>query len=219
VDLVWVKDHAGTQGNERADELAGKAAERTGTQTTMSLSYIKLHISKRYNKAKEEWHAQPAHHGTEVIPPPPLKKSMQDRARNSVARVAAQIRTGHWRSAVYLKRIRKRDSDRCWLCEGEDRTPHRMSRAHVLLNCRNPRVAAARMEAWEGKSPGNVRRLLADPRWERRFVHFLELSRVGRSLADGVDEESAYASRMDTWIAWETEETAEVGVVTPRGDG
>jgi hypothetical protein len=93
-----------------------------------------------------------------------------------------------------------------------------MSRAHVLLNCRNPRVVAARAEVWEGKSPGNVRRLLADPRWERRFVHFLELSGVGRTLSDGVDEESAYASRMDTWIAWETEEATEVsGEFGPPG--
>jgi hypothetical protein len=94
-----------------------------------------------------------------------------------------------------------------------------MSRAHVLLNCRNHRVVAARAEAWEGKSPGTVRRLLADPRWEKRFVRFLELSGVGRTLADGTDEESAYAARMDTWIAWETEEVVEVERSTPRGDG
>jgi hypothetical protein len=137
---------------------------------------------------------------------------------HSIARVAAQIRTGHWRSAVYLKRIRKRDTDWCWLCEGRDKGQHRMSRAHVLLNCRNHRVVAARVEAWEGKSPGSVRRLLADPRWEKRFVRFLELSGVGRTLADGTDEESAYAARMDTWIAWETEEV-EVERSTPRGDG
>jgi hypothetical protein len=72
---------------------------------------------------------------------------------------------------------------------------------------------------WEGKNPGSVRRLLADPRWEKRFVHFLELSGVGRTLADGIDEESAYAARMDTWIAWETEDVAEVERLTPRGDG
>jgi hypothetical protein len=36
-------------------------------------------------------------------------------------------------------------------------------------------------------------------------------------MADGVDEESAYAARMDTWIAWETEDTGEVEMSTPPG--
>jgi hypothetical protein len=218
VDLVWVRGHAGTPGNERADQLAGQAAEMVGTHTTMSLAHIRLRISEIYRDAKDTWHADPTHHGTEEIPPPPPKKSMLDRARNSIARTAAQIRTGHWRSAVYLKRIRKRDTDHCWLCDGIGQNQHRMSQAHVLMNCRNPQVMAARAEAWEGKNPGSVRRLLADPRWEKRFVRFLELSGVGRTLADGTDEESAYAARMD-WIAWETEEVAEVERLTPRGDG
>jgi hypothetical protein len=80
-------------------------------------------------------------------------------------------------------------------------------------------VAAARAEAWEGKSPGNVRRLLADSQVGKAVVHFLELSGVGRTMADGVDEESAYASRMDTWIAWEADEATEVESLAPRGDG
>jgi hypothetical protein len=93
---------------------------------------------------------------------------------------------------------------------------HVLHFSFTTLSCKG---GSARAEAWEGKSPGSVRRLLADPRWERRFVHFLELSGVGRTLADGVDEESAYASRMDTWIAWETDEATEVERLAPRGDG
>ena len=102
--------------------------------------------------AKENWHADPAHHGTMKIPPPPPKKPMLDKARNTVARTAAQIRTGHWRSAVYLKRIRKpgHPDDKCWFCNGTAR----MTRSHVLLHCKNPKLTAARLEAWEGKNPG-----------------------------------------------------------------
>jgi ribonuclease HI len=48
VDLVWVKGHAATPGNERAEQLAGKAAEMVGTHATMSLAHIRLRISERF---------------------------------------------------------------------------------------------------------------------------------------------------------------------------
>jgi hypothetical protein len=53
-----------------------------------------------------------------------------------------------------------------------------------------------------------------DPRWERQFAKFLELSGVGRVMADGTDEDGAYAARMDEWVAWEAVERA-----APRGEG
>jgi len=54
-----------------------------------------------------------------------------------------------------------------------------------------------------------VRVLLANPRWERRLLKFLELSGFGRVMDDGVDEDAARAERLDGWIVWETEERAE----------
>jgi len=89
-----------------------------------------------------------------------------------------------------------------------------MTRSHVLLHCPNEKLTLARAEAWEGKNPGGVRVLLANPRWERRFVRFLELSGVGRTMADGTDGDGARAARMDEWVVWEVGE----GIV-PRGDG
>jgi hypothetical protein len=70
-----------------------------------------------------------------------------------------------------------------------------MTRSLVLLHCTS--LESARVEAWERKSPGGVRVLLANPRLERRFVIFLELSGAGRVLADGSDEDGARAARMD----------------------
>jgi len=110
-----------------------------------------------------------------------------------IARTAAQTRTGHWRSATYLKMIRKRTDDKCWFCKRSVK----MTRSHVLLHCPNEKLVAAREETWEGKNPGGVRVLLANARWERRFVRFLELSGVGRTMADGTDEDGARAAKMD----------------------
>jgi hypothetical protein len=93
-----------------------------------------------------------------------------DYMRNSIARTAAQIRPSHWRPAVYLKRIRKMAKDKCWFCQNSAR----MTRSHVLLHYPSAKLRAAKAEAWEWKDPGGVRVLLANPRWERRFVKFLD---------------------------------------------
>ena len=97
---------------------------------------------------------------------------------------------------MYLRGIRKPGypDDKCWFCNGAAK----MTQSHVLLHCKNPKLMAARLEPREGKNPGGVRASV-NPRWERRFVRFLELSRVGRTMKDGTDEESAYATRMDEW--------------------
>jgi len=78
----------------------------------------------------------------------------------------------------------QRVDDKCWFCEGASK----MTCSHILLHRPNEKLRAARVEAWEGKDPGGVRVLLANLRWEQRFVKFLELSGVGRVMADGTVE-------------------------------
>jgi hypothetical protein len=78
----------------------------------------------------------------------------------------------------------------------------------VLLHCPNDKLRTARAKAWEGKDPGGVRDLLANPRWKRRLLKFLELSGVGRVMANGRDEDGARAAVMDEWVVWETREGA-----------
>jgi hypothetical protein len=68
VDLLWVKGHQGTPANEKADVPAGKPASRTRHSKAVSIAYLKLGVSERFNTKKKEWHASPDHHGTDEIP-------------------------------------------------------------------------------------------------------------------------------------------------------
>ena len=77
-----------------------------------------------------------------------------------------------------------------------------MTRFHVLLHCSNARLAAAGVEAWEGRDPSGIRVLLSNPRWGRRLLEFLELFSVGRAMKDSVNVKEAQASRTDEWIVW-----------------
>jgi hypothetical protein len=100
--VLWVKGHAGTLGNEKVDALAGRAVEKASWSLITSIAHLKLYISERYGAAKENWHGDPTDHGAEEIPPPPPKKSCLDVSLNALAWTTAQIRTGHWRSAVFI---------------------------------------------------------------------------------------------------------------------
>jgi hypothetical protein len=67
-------------------------------------------------------------------------------------------------------------------------------------------LAAARVEAREGRYPSSIGVLLSSPRWEGRLLRHLELSRVGRFVEGGIEEDEGHAARMDRWIVWEAEE-------------
>jgi ribonuclease HI len=62
-EIQWVKGQSGFPGNERADVLAGRAAEKLAPAKYMSLTFLKLRISEGFSRAKERWHEDPAHHG------------------------------------------------------------------------------------------------------------------------------------------------------------
>jgi hypothetical protein len=70
----------------------------------------------------------------------------------------------------------------------------------------------AKVEVPKGRNPGGFRVLLANPRLERRFAKFFDLSGVGRMMADQTDEESARGGKMNKLMVWEAEKR-----VAPRG--
>jgi hypothetical protein len=75
-----------------------------------------------------------------------------------------------------------------------------VTRLTTLPNCENERGQDGSVE---GRDPGGLRVLLANPWWEKRLLRFLELSGTGRVVANGEEEEEAWARRMDEWIVWE----------------
>jgi hypothetical protein len=76
----------------------------------------------------------------------------------------------------------------------------------TLESNRDTSLAAARVEAWEGRNPSSIGVLLSSPRWEGRLLRYLELSGVGRFMEGGIEEDEAHAAKMDRWIVWEAEE-------------
>jgi hypothetical protein len=144
--------------------------------------------------------------GKDLILQPPPKKSFHGRASNKLTRTIAQIRTGHWLWAPYLKRITKdRDehvSDGCWWF-GQ----WRMSRTHVLLRCMHPELENARKEIWEspdedgrkGRRPRSVGQLLGKPKWEKPLADWIAAIGVGLLGPGKQDFESERIERNDEW--------------------
>jgi hypothetical protein len=110
-----------------------------------------------------------------------------DSDRNAIAQAAAQIRTGHWRSAINLRRIKKRSNDKCRFCDGkslDDEVPRRIPLPQRY-------AGGSEGQAWERMNPGGIRVLLSNLGRQGRLLRFLEISEVGRFVDGGVDEDEA----------------------------
>jgi hypothetical protein len=118
LSISWIKGHNGNTGNDRADALAGRAAEdiqhSTSCSHQVSIAWMNQKVSESYSEAAT---LELGDRGMHTIIPPPPKQSALDKARNREARISSQLRTNHWLSGVYLMRIGKRAHARCWFCE------------------------------------------------------------------------------------------------------
>jgi hypothetical protein len=144
--------------------------------------------------------------GKETILPPNPKKSFLDRAPNRPARTIAQIRTGHWLSALFLKRVRKiRDvniSDLCWWC-GQ----FRMSRTHLFLRCTHPDLENARTAIWDrpredgrkGQRPKSLGQLLGKAKSEKPLGDGITATGVGPLGPERRDRAPKRVERNDGW--------------------
>jgi ribonuclease HI len=202
--IDWVQGHNNNPGNDRADELAGQAAELPPPRlaNAVSIAWMRQTVSDQYTATAN---IELRETGKHTITPPPPKKSALDKGPNSEARAVAQLRTNHWVSGVYLKRIKKRSHDGCWFCEpshNSQDTP-RMTRTHVLLRC--VAFEEFRRETWtdpltgEFTRPSSIGQLLGNPRWEKRLLKFLQRTKIGRIGPDLIDDEVRRVTRYEGW--------------------
>jgi hypothetical protein len=166
----------------------------------LHIAWLKQRISQHYTMAMDTETDQ----GKEAILPPSPKKSFLDRAR--LARTIAQIRTGHWLSAAYLKRVRKNCdeniSDLSWWCGR-----FRMSRTYVFLRCTHPDLENARTAIWDrpkedgrkGKRPKSLGQLLGKAKWEKPLVDWTTATGVGLLGPERRDREVERVERNDGW--------------------
>jgi ribonuclease HI len=222
--IDWIKGHSDNKSNDRADYLAGQAAESQGPsgQHRVSIAWVREKISNSCTTAANI-ELQSRGKLTIILPPP--KKSALDKARNREARIASQLRTNHWLSGVYLKRIGKRDSAGSWFCGDtcQSRGPPKMTRTHVLHRC--PAFEYARREAWKDPTtaaftrPRSIGALLGNPRWEKRLLSFLEKTNIGKVGPDKIDAEIGRITRYEDWCNLvEDPESGDEGSVS-RGRG
>jgi hypothetical protein len=136
-----------------------------------------LHYGKRYGSRKEE----ALNHPTS-----PEKLLSETVHQIALSRTIAQVRTGHWLCASYLKRVRKnRDEDRpdkCWWY-----SKFSMSRTHIFFRCTHPKLEQARKDIWdrpdeEGiilKWPTSVGQLVGKAKREKRLADWIIATGVG----------------------------------------
>ncbi|XP_045484504.1 uncharacterized protein LOC123689264 [Pieris rapae] len=142
IRLHWVKAHVGTEGNERADELARAAAETSKVKAVhveYPLSYIRKEVRR---KTIEEWDKRYREGTTGGITKIFLKNVASAHKQLKEARFSpemAQILTGHGPFAEYLCRFKLKETPECECDSGVEQTI-----PHLLIEC--PIFASSRCD-------------------------------------------------------------------------
>ena len=131
VSLAWIPGHAGIKGNEKADSLAKRAAQRRPEQNTVALSTdeVKKYL---YNVCKCEWNEvyQECEKGQQYKAlRPTIHTKLPQLPSRRYDTIIFRLRTGHCRLNQHLNRIGCASSPLCHRCG----TPESVE--HYIINC------------------------------------------------------------------------------------
>ncbi|XP_075990359.1 uncharacterized protein LOC142986010 [Anticarsia gemmatalis] len=145
IRLFWLRAHAGTPGNERADELA-KLGALSKNQHTQPVDYDKVPLSFARRKIREEsvrkWQDRYNSSTTGATTKrflPEVNTAYRFNRETPITPIHVQAFTGHGGIAEYLHRFKLKSSPDCECEEGAIETVW-----HIILEC--PRFLAHRTE-------------------------------------------------------------------------
>ncbi|KAJ3572025.1 hypothetical protein NP233_g3370 [Leucocoprinus birnbaumii] len=195
--LNWISAHSGVEGNEMADEAAKQAAEGESSQrqdlpaiirnplrsSKSALRQAKTEETKR--SWKEEWQKSPRFERMNSVDPNHpynrFREWRDDLDRNQGS-ILVQLRSGHLPINVYLKRIGKRQDDKCdWCQENLGREiPETVN--HFVLDCpayANERHILARRIGRDNMC--ELQRIMTTEEGTRELLNFLDATRRFRN--------------------------------------
>ncbi|XP_067132776.1 uncharacterized protein [Centruroides vittatus] len=139
IGFKWVRAHVGVAGNERADQLAKEATNKTEIDfTELPASYIKWEIRDSMRRRWQlSWNeSDKGRHTYNVLPN--IEERLNELKWIPMDFYLTQILSGHAKCMTYFKKTNKHDTEEC-ICG-----TNRQTVEHLLLEC--ARYAALRTE-------------------------------------------------------------------------
>jgi ribonuclease HI len=215
IEFYWSPGHKDIAGNEEADKAAKEAASKKSPYAPREDRFTSIaHLNRRVTEEKyeqyKEWleekcHGKPNYRLTD-------KRGMDQIAAKRPKGVALryfQLKTNHAMTGTHLKRIGRRESERCWFCGHTRQTRH-----HLFFDC--PRWRDERETLWTGLKGGKkrwktsqVNTVLAERGNTEGALTFLEATRVGQRPGQEL-ERRIQEIRSDEW-GWESEKESTDG--------